>query len=130
MLISIFLAKVFGLFFGIMGIAILTRGKSLQLVVSEVIDHKSTFFLLTVFTLVMGILLILSHNIWVAAWPVFITILCWLIFITAIVRIFFLEKMQQLALRIINKPNFSLFGVIPLIIGIICLYFGFGHPAI
>lgn len=127
MLISVFLAKVFGLFFTIMGIAILTRGKSLQLAVSEIVDHKSTFFLLTIFTLVMGILLILVHNIWVAAWPVFITVLCWLIFITALVRIFFLEHMQQMALRIINQPNFNLKGIIPLVIGVICLYLGFIH---
>ncbi|MFN7096847.1 MAG: hypothetical protein ACK4PR_04750 [Gammaproteobacteria bacterium] len=127
MLSSIFIAQIFGLFFTIMGVAILVRGKSLQLVVSEIIDHKGTFFLLTVFTLIMGIILILVNNIWVAAWPVFITILCWFIFLTALVRIFFLEKVQQIALKIVNQPNFNLKGIIPLVIGIICLYFGFIH---
>lgn len=125
MLTSIILARVFGLFFTIIGIAMLVRGKSLQLVISEIIERKSTFFILNIMTLIFGIILILINNIWVAGWPVFITLLCWFIFITALIRLFFLEKVQAIGLRIVNHPNFHLKGIIPLVIGVICLYLGF-----
>lgn len=89
--ISIFLAKVLGWYFFIMALIIFIRPQVLKTAVAEILTQRSLLFFMGLITLIVGILLVVSHNIWVSAWPVVITIFGWLILIGGISRLAFPE---------------------------------------
>ena len=124
---SFFLAQALGIYMVIIGLAVLTRSRYIQPAVKEIILNSGMFFLFAIITLIMGIVLVLVHNIWIPAWPVIITIISWLIFISGIISLFFAQQIQPRALRMVQHPKFHLHGLIPLILGLILLYFGFRY---
>ena len=82
--LSLFLAKVFGLYLMVTGVAVPLRRKELVPAIDQLFDNRSQVYIMSVFALVVGILLVVSHNIWVAGWPVVLTILAWLVFLESI----------------------------------------------
>jgi len=122
--LSIFLAKVLGLYLVIVSLAVLVNRKRLPRLVEEFSTNIGLNFLASIFALVLGLLLVVSHNIWTADWRVIITILGWLTLAKGVVRFFFLEQVQKLA-RISLKPWFLVLFVL---VGLYLSYVGFSTP--
>lgn len=85
---SIFLAKVSGLYLGIIAVAMLIHGQKFRNLIPEMSSPIFTFIGGAI-ALLLGILIVVSHNVWVAKWPVLITILGWLALIKGVVRLLF-----------------------------------------
>lgn len=85
---TIFLAKLWSLYFVITGLAMLFNRKYYLTAAAEMLEHKGLSFFTSLFTLISGILLVLFHNVWVASWPVIITVLAWLTLIKGVLRLF------------------------------------------
>lgn len=120
---TIFLATVIGWYLVIVGLFLLVRRQTLQGVMADFISQRSLVFLLAIITLILGLLMVVSHNIWVMGWPVIITILSWLVLIGALIRLFFPDcaiKMGENALKHPNRLIIS--GIIMLLIGLYLLY--------
>lgn len=82
---TIFLAHAFAIYLIVMGLAMVLR-KEVLLSASQAIFANPGLQLMTgVMVLVLGIVLILSHNVWMLGWPVLVTILAWLIFIKGVI---------------------------------------------
>lgn len=122
---SIFLAKAFGLYFLIIGLALLIRGQQLQPALRDFAESKGLYVFGAVLTVILGIILVLSHNIWVANWTVLVTIFCWMVLITGILRLFFVEELRVKAASCLSHPKIALFGIVPLMLAAIFLYLGF-----
>ena len=121
--LSIFLAKVIGLYFVILSLFVLIRSKVMNEVIQEVTSNPGMMFLMAVVTLILGIMLIVSHNIWVADWRVIITVLGWLIFVGGIVRLFFINSAKKIGEWWSRHRGFMMFMmVVYLIIGLYLLY--------
>ena len=82
--ISLFLAKVFGIYLMVTGVAVALRRKELVPAIEQLFDNRPLVYIMSVFALVVGLLLVVSHNIWVAGWPVVLTVLAWLVFLESI----------------------------------------------
>ncbi len=119
--LSIFLAKVLGLYLVIVPLAVLVNRKRLPRLVEEFSTNIGLNILASIFALVLGLLLVVSHNIWTADWRVIITILGWLTLAKGVVRLFFLEQVQKLS-RISLKPWFLVLFVL---VGLYLSYIGF-----
>ncbi|NNM59489.1 MAG: hypothetical protein HKM04_06690 [Legionellales bacterium] len=122
---SIFLAKAFGLYFLIVGLIMCIRGDRMRPAMIEFADHHGLFLFGAVITLILGIILVLSHNDWVKNWTVLVTIMSWIIFVSGISRLLFAECHQGMLRKMSNHAHFRLFGILPIILGIIFLYLGF-----
>ena len=123
--ISILLARVIGLFVVISTLAILMRYKHFVLIEKEaaknlVLVHLSGFSIL-----ILGILLVVNHNIWVLDWRGIITIISWMVLLKGILRGFY----PELVMKIINKKAhnklFILAEVFVFLIGLYLIYKGF-----
>jgi len=76
---SVFLAQVFGLYLVIIGLTVVVRHKSLKQLVDDFIGHKAHVFIVGVLVTIIGLLVVLSHNIWGGeTWVTLITVLSWL----------------------------------------------------
>ena len=86
---SIFLAQVIGIYFIIMSIAILLNVPRFISIIKDLLAHPAMHLTISFNILVIGILLIISHNLWIVSWPVIITIVAWLIFLKGVVNLCF-----------------------------------------
>ena len=116
---SIFLAKVVGMSLGIGSLAIIIRHK----IYKEVVEQASKSFIticLSGFTfIILGVLLVSSHNIWTLDWRVIITVIGWAFLLKGSLRIFFPELVLKL---LAQKKNTSLFMFAELLVFLASLY--------
>jgi hypothetical protein len=75
--LSNYLAELWGITFVAVSLALLIKPKLLERLFAEVENEATMFFWGTV-SLVIGIAVVLAHNVWVPDWRVVITILGWL----------------------------------------------------
>lgn len=124
--VSIFLAKALGLYLLIMAIMMFAKEKKVKVIAKEMCSDPGMMYLSGCITLMIGILLIIVHNIWSADWRILITLLAWIIFIKGVIRTLF----PHIAVRGINKimkkkSSYQAVGVVALLVGIVLCYFGY-----
>ena len=124
--ISIFLAQVFGLYFVIAGAAMLMRPKAISTLI-ETLGTRSSIYLTGFFALMLGIPLVLIHNIWDGSWRIIITIMAWLALLKGVARIFFPDMVVGWAQGLARNPGMVKLMVWSMVIlGLYLLYIGFG----
>ena len=122
---SIFLAKVIGLFLSISTISIIIRYKQFALIEKEVAKNPLLIYLSGFSALILGILLVVSHNMWVLDWRLIITIIGWMTLFKGIFRIFSPETVIKLISQKMNNKFFLLAEIIFFFVGLYLIYYGF-----
>ncbi|QLH43284.1 MAG: hypothetical protein HWD59_11580 [Coxiellaceae bacterium] len=123
---SVLLAKIIGLYLFIVGLAIVARKHVVVDMIRDIVNTPSMLYLTSALTLVLGILLVITHSIWAWDWRLIITLIGWGLFIKAILRIFFPSvPRDMIKWGIGHVPTLMVTGFVFLILGIVLLYFGF-----
>nr|HAT8714909.1 hypothetical protein [Legionella jordanis] len=121
--LTLFLGKVIGWYFVIVALWIVIRQELANAFISETIAHRALLFFMAIITLILGLMIVISHNVWVMGWPVIITIVGWLMLIGGLLRLFFPEIGVRIAQAWLRKPvYFWIAAAIYLIIGLYLLY--------
>ncbi len=123
---SIFIARIFGLCYLILGIGFLFNRKAFQRVMEDFCKNAALLFFGGLLALVIGVVIILTHNVWVANWTVIITIIGWLGLIKGIWMIVFpntVSKFMQAYQK--NESLLMVHSVAALIFGAVLTFFGF-----
>jgi hypothetical protein len=81
---SYFLSQVLGLFFFLLAVIVMMRLHFYRKLILELKVNNPVITLAGIFGLLMGILLVLTHNIWSFRASVWITFIAWLILLTSI----------------------------------------------
>lgn len=123
--LSIFLAKVFSIYLVIISLAMFARPNNFKDLAMDLVREPGALFISMFIALILGILLIVSHNVWVMGWPVLITILGWIVFAKGLIRLFFPELIVDMT-KILEKQiiYFSIAGF-NLLLGFVLTYYGF-----
>lgn len=126
MAISIFLAKVLGLYLFIVGLWLLIRCRHAEAEVQGIMNAPGMLSLAAILGLIFGILIVVSHNIWHLNWTIIITLAGWL----ALVKAFFNLFLTDLAKRyfswwVQNRKMMSVTNIIMIILGLFLMYHGF-----
>jgi len=124
---SLFLAQILGPYVLIVGLAFLFNLKGYQRVVEDFCRNSALIYLGGVFAFLIGILLVLSHNLWIASWEIIITVFGWLALIKGIWLILFPNTVAKLAQFYQNKTALlAIKLVILLALGILLTVKGYG----
>jgi len=124
--LSIFLAKVLGLYFLIVSVAVLINIDRVKSIVTGIMQNPPLQLIMGFNILVIGILLVVSHNNWRGGWPIVITIVAWLIFIKGILNVAFPQYANAWAKPFIkSKSSLYISPVIYLLVGLFLCYYGF-----
>src|SRR5471032_2408043 len=107
---SVFLAKLLGPFFAIVGISVLMNADAFRGIVKEFLKSPGLIFLTGLLTLPVGLAIVLTHNVWVADWPVLITIIGWLGIISGVARIFAPKNVLSTGKKVASNKNFPMIG--------------------
>ena len=123
---SVFIARIFGLCYLILGAGLLFNRKVFQRVMEDFCKNAALVFFTGMFTLAIGVVIILTHNVWVANWTVIITIIGWLAFIKGIWMIVFPDTMSRFIQAYQkNKNLLTIHSIFALIFGVVLAFFGF-----
>jgi len=128
MVSSVFLAKLIGAYMAIVAAGFLINRKIYYLFIENFSKSPALTYMGASFSLIIGLLIVLVHNMWIWRWPVIITIFGWLALIKGIILVIFpglAVKLTQVyhkreGLLAVNLIIFLLFGILLVIRG----YFG------
>jgi hypothetical protein len=123
---SIFLAKLIGPLALALGLGVLFNRDAVRAVLDEFIRNRAILFLAGLITFPAGLAIVLTHNVWVADWPVIITIVGWLTAFSGAIRIVAPEGAIRYGRRAYERPGGPLFGAaIWLLLGAVLTFFGY-----
>ncbi len=122
---SIFLARVIGLIGIISTLAIIFNYKKSLAFDAESIKNPLLSYLSGFLFLILGVLLVVSHSVWVFDWRLIITLLGWIVLLKGIGRIFFPQVVIRLTEKKKNNRTFILGEIVVLLLSLYLLYRGF-----
>ena len=123
---SIYLAKLIGPVFITMGLGMLLNSAVYLAMAEQFLHSHALIYLSGLLALPVGIALVLAHNVWVAGWPLIITVLGWLGIIGGVVRILVPQFVETIGTSVIEHPaTLIVGGFVVLVIGCVLSYFGY-----
>lgn len=124
--ISKFLSKVLGFYLIVVSLAMLVNMSQFTHYVHSLINNPPLMFVTGFFTLILGLLMVVSHNIWQWHWRLIITILSWITLLKGASIIFFPQFIDHISLLFIQNISFAYIAAsIDMILGILLAYIGF-----
>jgi hypothetical protein len=124
---SIFLARLLGTPLLIIGAAVLLNQAYYRTMIREVIASKPAFYVAAALGVVVGLAIILAHNVWTLDWRVLITLFGWINFLRGVVTVLFPAQAMEFAGRHIGKSKYVplIPASVALVIGLTLCYFGY-----
>jgi len=123
---STFLAQLIGPLALALGLGVLFNRVQVRGVLDEFIRNPAVMFLAGMISFPAGLAVVLVHNVWVADWPVIITVMGWLTTITGAFRLVAPDATIRFGRRAYETPNGVLFGGISwVVLGVILTFFGY-----
>lgn len=120
---SVFIAKILGVTYLVVGIGIVNNQKHYRNVLHSFLKEDALMYLGGVISLVVGLVLVLVHNHWVADWRILVTLIGWLATIKGVVILVSPKSIHGLT-RYWAK-HMSLMAPMAIGIGMVFCYFGF-----
>jgi hypothetical protein len=124
--LSIFLAKAIGLYYLIISLGMILNGAKIKSLLMEIMNNAALLFVTGFLALIIGILLVTSHNIWVADWRVIITLMGWAALIKGIIRVTSPQLMIETSKKWVqNNVYYYTTMCVVFLIGVFLLYHGY-----
>lgn len=124
--VSKFLGKVLGIYFIIVSIAMFLNMQQFIIYVNSLINNASLMFVTGFFTLILGLLMVVSHNIWRWDWRVLITLIAWIALLKGISIIFYPYFIDHATILFIHNLHIAYASAgVDLVLGLLLSYFGF-----
>ncbi len=124
MVLSIFLAKLLGLYLLIVAADLLLRRRELEGAVKDFASSKGLLVFSGSISLLLGLAIVIAHPIWESSWRGLITLIGYLILLRGIARIAFPTSIQKRIVSFFKRRYWTIFSVL-LVLGIYLAYSGF-----
>ena len=122
---SIFLARLIGPVMALVGVSVLANEAAFRKLAQEFLRSPALIFLSGMILMPAGLAVVLNHNVWVANWPVIITLLGWIAVISGAVRVFAPDRATKLGKNFLTYNFTMAAAAFWLIVGAALCYFGF-----
>jgi uncharacterized membrane protein len=123
---SVFLAKLLGPVFLLIGAGIVANRDAYRLVADEVLRSRALIYISGVMSFLSGLAIVLVHNVWAADWRVIITIIGWLAIVRGVVRVLRPEQSVAFMSRLLAREGVLIGSVaVMLVLGALLTFFGY-----
>ena len=124
---SIFLAKLIGPALIVIGLGLVFNRAIYQVVAEEVIKSRALLYLFGALNLVVGLAIVLTHNVWAPSWKLIITIIGWFALVRGALRLLIPQQIGDFLSRILTRGPQVLFGtgVVAILVGAVLAWKGF-----
>ena len=121
--LSILLGKVMGFYFVVMGLALLFKTKVLQKSMEDYINDAVTALSDGVFIFILGLLIVLNHNVWDNSWRVVVTLVGWFALIKGLIRLWMPKSTMNAIVNTMNNKNiYVIGGLVAILVGVFLLF--------
>lgn len=124
---TFFLAQSMGLYLLIAGIIMLARADYYRDMLTHLKEGSSSIVVAATFGLILGIALVLVHNIWIWESEVIITLIAWFLLIKSVLWLGFPEAMVSYSKKVYSKFGYYFVSVLAVILGMVLMSHGFYH---
>ena len=123
---SIYLAKLMGPVIAVAGIGFLLNRQAFMDMARDFLESTGMIMMSGFLALVMGLAIVNAHNIWVADWPVIITVFGWMAVLGGVMRITMPDVVRSIAERMLSMTTFiTIEGIILIALGGWLSYVGY-----
>jgi len=123
---SVFLARLIGPAMVVIGIAFLTDRAGFRAMLEDLLASRPLIFIAGVAPLVIGLAIVLSHNVWAGDWRVIVTLFGWFAMLVGACRILFPTFVMRNGSAAIAKPTtLPAAAVVLLVLGGLFCFFGY-----
>lgn len=124
--LSIFLAQVFGVYMLFVGIVVLIRGKEMRKVAHDFAKNSGLVYGLGVFVFILGLIIVLSHNIWDGTWRTVVTILGWLTLLEGAAYLLLGQSVTVRMVKFFDSKAWYVGGsIVSILLGVYLIQIGF-----
>lgn len=127
MCLSIFLAQIIGCFLFLVSLAMLVHHARFKKQMNDFLANHAMVAFSGNLSLLLGLLIVVSHNIWISEWPVLITIIGWIVLLQGLARIYFPEAFVKTMKDLMSKTGYTLWCWIWLLVGVYLIWAGFSQ---
>ena len=124
--LSVFLAKLLGLYLVIVVGVWFLRKKQVESSSKEIYGSRGLLAVTAIFNLLFGLMIAIDHSIWELDWKGLITLLGYLSIVKGILRLGFPAHIQKISYKMMGKAGWFVMPLL-LLIGIYLTYSGFLH---
>lgn len=126
--LSFFLSKALGFYFLILGFGMMINVNRFRFILLNIIDDAALLFVTGVYALILGILLVVSHNVWTMDWRVIITLVGWGALLKSTLLVLYPSFIMRVSKKwLLNNPAYYITFFIVFVIGIYLIYMGYSH---
>lgn len=123
--LSILLGKVMGFYLLVMSVALLYNRSYFEGMLSDVVKNKAFMLYGGAIALVVGLFLVLTHNIWSTDWRILVTLMGWAALIKGLMLIAFPGYMVKMTKRMVDCSCIQVSGVVMFLASVYLLYASF-----
>ena len=124
---SMFLAKVLGLYLFLTSLAFLLNQQRFKKIFHDIVSDQGVLTVAGCVGMLIGLLIVLTHSMWMSDWPVLITIIGWVAILQGIARIYFPEGYAKWVKDCLHKTGFLVWNWVWLFIGVYLIWVGFSQ---
>lgn len=125
--ISVFLAKLIGLYFLILSFLCMFRRRQVEASGKELVASKSALAVSAEISLLFGLIIAIDHSVWEYDWKGLITLLGYLMILRGVLRFGFPSFVKTWGHKMMTGKGFRLCLLLMLAIGIYLTYCGFTY---
>lgn len=124
---SIFLAKALGLYLLIVSLSMLINKSRMPAIINGIIENPGLQLIMGLHILVIGILLVLSHNLWSGeTWQIVITVIAWIVLVKGIINFSLPVLARTMSKSFLASTGMFYFSLlINFLLGLYLCYYGF-----
>lgn len=124
--VSIVIARIMGPMTLVMGAGLLFNAGAFRALAREFLKNPALIYLSGFITLLLGLLVVVFHNVWVAGWPVLVTVFGWVMVAAGVARMTIPDRLMKIGKRIIENTQVMTGAAIGYIaLGAILSFFGY-----
>ena len=123
---SKFLSKVLGIYLIIVSLAMFLNLEQFTIYVQDLLKNAPLMLVLGLWTLILGLLMVVSHNIWQWNWRLLITLISWVVLLKGASIIFYPHYIDRATFLLMQNINIAYSAAgFELLLGILLCYLGF-----
>ena len=123
---SIFLARLIGPAFLIMGLALLINRKHFFGIIEDVLANRALLYFAGLLALVPGLAIVLVHNVWTLDWRLIVTLFGWLAVIAGALRLLLPRQISRLGAAMLGREAVLIAGAgFYLVLGVVLSLVGY-----
>jgi hypothetical protein len=123
---SAFLARMIGPLFLVLGLGMLMNRAGYRAMAGEFLASRALIYVAGLMAFLPGLAIVLTHNVWVAGWPVIVTIFGWLAMVGGVFRLLFPQQVTKIGSAMLAREGYLTVGaVVVLALGAFLTWAGF-----